>query len=207
MSEIFFSYRSADSAIAERILERLASRYGRDNVKRDLRALPRELQELRTLVESTLEKIDVFVAIIGPTWARTRGGAHRLDDPRDIIHLELAEALARGIPIIPVLVRGTTTLSTEDLPDDLKTLTQRQTLSFGGDETYRSDMIKLHRRLADAFLAKQEASRRVSQRDEAMPSPERKDELNETARRRVEEGRAPFEGVRIHTLSSCPLKD
>src|SRR5690349_19313653 len=109
MSEIFFSYRSADSAVAERIRERLASRYGRDNVRTtDPRSLPRELQELRTLVESALEKIDAFVAIIGPTWVRSRGGAHRLDDPRDIIHLELAEALARGIPIIPVLIRGTT---------------------------------------------------------------------------------------------------
>jgi hypothetical protein len=135
MSKIFFSYRPADSTIAERVLERLNSHYGRDNVITGFRSLPRELQQLRALVEKALEEVGVFVAIIGPTWARSRGGAHRLDDPRDIIHLEIATALARGIPIIPVLVREAKSPSLDDLPDDLKTFTEYKPLPFGGDDT------------------------------------------------------------------------
>ena len=199
MSKIFFSYRSADSAIAERVLERLTSRYGRENVHTDLRPLAREPHSTRAYVEEFLEPFAVFVAIIGPTWVRSRGGAHRIDDPQDIVHLELAAALARGIPVIPVLVRGAEPPSAEALPDDLKTLTRPEFLRFGGDDTFRGDMMRLHRKLA-AVLVKQETSPTVSERVETPPLPARKDQLNGIARVHAQAGKAPFEGVHIETL-------
>jgi uncharacterized protein YjbI with pentapeptide repeats len=60
-------------------------------------------------------------------------------------------------------------------------------------------MMRLHKRLATELLEK-DSEQTALERVETPPNPARKAELNEIARRRVEEGRAPFEDVRIKTL-------
>jgi hypothetical protein len=50
--------------------------------------------------------------MIGPQWLTVceregaRQGQRRLDDPDDFVRIEVESALARGIPVIPVLVDG-----------------------------------------------------------------------------------------------------
>jgi hypothetical protein len=46
------------------------------------------------------------LAIIGPRWtdARNNAGQRRLEDADDFVRIELEAALARNIPVVPVLV-------------------------------------------------------------------------------------------------------
>ncbi|MEM9740204.1 MAG: hypothetical protein AAF829_10070, partial [Pseudomonadota bacterium] len=67
---------------------------------------------------------EVVLAMIGETWLDAADGAgnRRLDDPNDFVRLELANALATGTRIIPVLLESAQMPSEGDLPDPLKSL-------------------------------------------------------------------------------------
>jgi hypothetical protein len=50
----------------------------------------------------------VLIALVGKHWlsATDEEGKRRLDQPEDFVRLEVAAALKRGIPVIPVLLDG-----------------------------------------------------------------------------------------------------
>jgi hypothetical protein len=73
----------------------------------------------------------VLLAVIGPRWltaAGTRG--RRLDDPADLVRLEIEAALTRGVLVIPVLVGGARMPSTDELPVSLRLLAGRQAVEL-----------------------------------------------------------------------------
>ena len=85
--------------------------------------------DFREQIRQTLKRARVVVAVIGPTWLGARGkGNRRIDDPADFVRLEIAIALQRGIPIIPVLIDDTPMPQVENLPDDLRGLAFRNAL-------------------------------------------------------------------------------
>src|SRR5262249_31712999 len=52
-------------------------------------------------------------------------GQRRLDDPSDFVAIEIRSALARNIPVIPVLVGRAAGPGEDDLPESLKPLAWR----------------------------------------------------------------------------------
>jgi hypothetical protein len=70
--------------------------------------------------------------LIGQSWldARNSQGLRRLDDPSDFVRMELASALSRDIPVVPLLVRGASMPSADHLPDDLKDLAYRNAVEI-----------------------------------------------------------------------------
>ncbi len=198
-SRVFISYRSADSAVAERILDRLVYNYGNDNVHTDIRPAGRGTQDLHSYVEGFLGLYSVLLVVIGPTWIQSRGGARRLDDPQDIVRAEITAALTRGMPIIPILMRGAEMPEVDALPDDIKTLAQQDPIRFSSDDTFRGDMMRLHHRLATTFV-QQDMPQSAAMRIDVPPDAPRKSNLKEFALSRVQARRPPFEGVRIQTL-------
>jgi hypothetical protein len=74
----------------------------------------------------------VLLAVIGPRWfeIKDQAGHRRLDSEHDYVRIELASALKRGIPVIPVLVDGATMPPEESLADDLKPLARRHALEL-----------------------------------------------------------------------------
>ena len=50
----------------------------------------------------------VLLAVIGPNWfdMRDEDGIRRLDNPTDFVRIEIAAALQREIPVIPILLDG-----------------------------------------------------------------------------------------------------
>jgi hypothetical protein len=62
-----------------------------------------------------------MVVVIGPRWKDAR-----LHDPWDAVRLEVAAALARAVPVLPVLVDGAGMPRPGDLPDDLRRLGRLQ---------------------------------------------------------------------------------
>src|SRR5260370_40850139 len=120
MTNIFFSFRSLDNAVASRIVERLNANYGYEHVHSDIPRSVLGSQDQRTSIENYMANYDVVVLVIGPAWLQTRAGARRLDDPQDTVRLALAAALVRGVPLIPVLTRRATMPAPDALPDELK---------------------------------------------------------------------------------------
>jgi hypothetical protein len=107
-SKVFISYRRDDSAgSAGRLHDRLALEFGRDLLFMDVDAIPLGLNFVKVLHEE-VAKCNVLLAVIGPNWlsARDDQGNRRLDDPHDFVRVEIAAALQRDIPVIPILLDG-----------------------------------------------------------------------------------------------------
>lgn len=132
MSRIFISYRRADSAMATRLIyDRLAPQFGTDRVFMDINAIQLGV-DFRQVIEDAVGSCDVLIAVIGDQWLTIadNSGRRRLDDPHDFVRLEIATALRRGIPVIPVLVEDEPMPGEGDLPDDLKELAWRNALAL-----------------------------------------------------------------------------
>src|SRR5262249_8235433 len=61
-----------------------------------------------TVLSEEVAKCDVLLAVIGPNWlnARDEDGSRRLDNPHDFVRIEIAAALQRIIPVIPLFLDG-----------------------------------------------------------------------------------------------------
>src|ERR1700753_890338 len=140
MAGIFINYRRDDApGVAGRLGDRLAKSFSRRAIFMDVDAMRPGLDFVKQL-EEQVSKCDVLLAIIGPNWLRAadENGQSRLDQARDYVRIEIASALKREIPVIPVLVNGAAMPAENDLPDDLKPLVNRHALElrhtrFDGD--------------------------------------------------------------------------
>src|SRR5262245_12697230 len=121
MPKITISYRRADSdAIAGRIRDRLARHYGDRAVFMDIDNIPFGI-DFREHIKGELANNDMLVAVIGPKWLGPgEGGRLRIAEETDPVRIEIEAALARGIPVIPVLVQGAAMPGPGDLPDTMQ---------------------------------------------------------------------------------------
>jgi formylglycine-generating enzyme required for sulfatase activity len=117
MPRVFISYRRDDSpGMAGRLYDRLEARFGRESVFMDIDAIPLGV-DFRDYLQNAVGQCDVLLAVIGRNWCKRTGeGARRLDDPKDFVRIEIEAALARGIPVIPVLIDKVTMPAESELP-------------------------------------------------------------------------------------------
>lgn len=128
MTSLFISYRRDDGAgHAGRLYDRLSARFGRDQVFIDHDDLAPG-QDFPSVIEASLARAEVVLALIGPRWtgARDAQGALRLAQPQDFVRRELLAALSAGKPVIPVLIGGARMPSAEELPAELAALSRLQ---------------------------------------------------------------------------------
>jgi hypothetical protein len=76
----------------------------------------------------------------------------RLDNPNDFVRIEIAAALQRDIPVIPILLDGARMPRTSQLPDDLKELASRNGLDVR-HASFHDDVEKLIRGLKGTIIA------------------------------------------------------
>jgi TIR domain len=139
-NKIFINYRREDSIEATgRLHDRLAQTFGHKNIFMDVEDMPAGVDFVKYLSDQVAAS-RVFVVVIGPRWleAKDESGGRRLDNPDDLVTIEIATALARNIRVIPVLVDGARMPKAGELPDPLKALARRQAvdvcqLQFGRD--------------------------------------------------------------------------
>lgn len=129
---VFISYRRDDSAgHAGRLFDRLALRYGRDHVFMDVTTI-RPGVDYTTAIDEALVESTAVLVVIGKRWADAASptGERRLDDPGDLVRLEIASALDRDLAVIPTLVHGASMPVFERLSSDLQPLARRHAIEI-----------------------------------------------------------------------------
>ena len=129
MPGIFISYRRIDTEdSAGRLFDKLRETFGASLVFMDITGdIPRGADFAQVLT-AALEECDALLALIGPKWIGcTRSdGTRRLDAPDDWVRNEISRALARKIPVVPVLLGGAPRPGMDELPEDLRALCGKQ---------------------------------------------------------------------------------
>jgi hypothetical protein len=144
MSKIAISYRRSDStAIAGRIADRLSAHYGPNSVFIDVDSIPLGT-DFRKHIAKVWSEIDVLIAIVGPQWLKRKmGAAPRINDPEDLVRIEIETALERDILIIPVLVEGGKMPSADRLPASLRAFADRNAAEVDGGRDFHPHMDRL----------------------------------------------------------------
>ena len=149
MSEpiVFVSYRRSDSQhVTGRLRARFVPRHFSDpEVFMDVSDIDKGADFVDKLNEQ-LACCQVALVVIGKSWlsATDANGGRRIDDPGDFVAREVVACMARGIPVIPVLVDEARMPSAAELPDFLKHLTTRNA-TFLVHERFEQDADALAR--------------------------------------------------------------
>ena len=105
-------------------------------------------RDFRKAIDESVATCSVLLVMIGQDWLDVRDSksGRRLDDANDFVRIEVASALRRDIPVVPVLVRGAKMPQAVELPDDLKDLAYRNAVELT-HARWRSDVEVLLRAL------------------------------------------------------------
>src|ERR1700722_16866591 len=171
--QIFISYRREESRWSARSLyDRLSAHFDRKRIFMDIDAIAPGADFFEA-IEETVAKCDVLIAVIGTHWLTSKDeqDGRRLDNPDDLLRMEIATALKRAIRVIPVLVDGASMPRSTDLPDDLKALVRRNSLRIG-DITFDDDCRRLI--VAIEQVLEKNATEQREREEVQSPEPERK---------------------------------
>jgi TonB family protein len=127
MGAIFICYRRDDAeGEAGRLFDDLTAEFGADKIFMDVVDIEPGL-DFRSVIDRNVSSCNVLLAVVAKGWidAKDEAGHRRLDKPEDFVRIEIASALKRNIPVIPVLVHGAHTPRAAQLPDELKDLAYR----------------------------------------------------------------------------------
>ena len=120
----------------------------------DLKGLdgaPDWLHELERQVAAS----EVMISVICPGWVEVRDtdGRRRIDNDKDFVRFELAEAFRRNIPVVPVLVDTARMPKGGELPDNLLYLTRPQAELLRA-ESFEADAAKIAKRVQGEIAAR-----------------------------------------------------
>ena len=171
---MFVSYRREDTiSEANQIHWLLRSRFGPNSVFLDMESIPFGI-DFREKLSQAIDACDVVLALIGVDWLRPdQHGARRLDNPDDYVRMELALALQRGKPIIPVLVNLATMPRPDDLPADLEQLAYQNAARLDYRRRVDDDLERIVRDIE--YLAREGNSRTDTNSSLRIVSSERVD--------------------------------
>jgi hypothetical protein len=142
---IFISYRRVETEdVVGRLYERLVAHFGAGAVFKDIDAITPGL-DFREELTHGLRQCRVVIAVIGRDWEQLRNenNVRKLDDPHDFVVIEIASALTRRIPVIPVLVDRTSLPAANLLPEAIATMKFRQACQLRHDPDFATDVERL----------------------------------------------------------------
>jgi hypothetical protein len=136
MNKVFINYRREDTAgDARALFNYLQERMGKNSVFMDQENIPPG-RDYRSTLEKNLESCGVMLVLIGKHWAdalRTRMDKSASESSEDWVCVEIAEALKRKIPVVPVLVQGADMPAAKLLSKEIENLTFRQAWHLSSD--------------------------------------------------------------------------
>ncbi len=127
---IFISYRREDTeGHVLALVPLLRDRFGEERIFKDTDSI-RAGDDFIVALERELVSCTVMLVVIGRNWLTIqdpRLGSRRLDNPADLVRIEVATALeSPTMRVFPVLVGGASMPAAEDLPSNLQSLARRQ---------------------------------------------------------------------------------
>ncbi|WP_035796769.1 toll/interleukin-1 receptor domain-containing protein [Kitasatospora mediocidica] len=157
MPDVFINYRTGDGEKNAAVIDReLSRRFGEDRIFRASKSIKpgdRFAQELL----ANVRRSGVLLAVMGQGWSASRA----LYDEADWVRREILEALACGIPVIPVLDgRKAERLRAADLPVELALLAEVQSLRLDLQNAL-PDLERIGDAVADLVPALRDADRTV----------------------------------------------
>jgi len=143
MVRLFISYRrNEDAGFAGRLTDALEAAFGTDAVFRDIDDI-RPGEDFVDALNTQLERVDLIVVLIGPSWMRpSQDGVRRLDRSDDFVRMEIATGIAAGKALLPVLVAGAPMPREDDLPPAIKALARHQAFTLS-DAGWASDIARM----------------------------------------------------------------
>lgn len=139
MAGIFISYRQADAkAWAINLRDDLAKAFGDEQVFLDKDALGPG--NWRKQLQRALAQCSVVLVVIGKEWLTSADGQQRprLSVPDDVHRQEIALALRhQGVTVIPILVDEAAMPNAQELPEDIRGLTDQQAYKVGDTKARR----------------------------------------------------------------------
>jgi TIR domain len=146
---IFISYRREDTANrAAPLFDRLSDHFGKGQVFKDVESIQLGADFVK-VITAAVRSCDVLLALIGDRWLTItdKEGRRRLDNPEDVVRLEIQEALRGNVRVIPILVEGVQMPQVDELPDSLAMLVDRNALRLSRAR-FDSDVERLVKELA-----------------------------------------------------------
>ena len=168
MASVFISYRRADSASwAEKLFGHISMRFGKDLVFEDVESL-KPGQKWMDEIKKEVHNCDVFLVVIGPGWLGQKddNGQRRIDNEKDVLRIEVSEALNAKCTVIPVLVGGAELPSRNELPDPIVPLIERQLVELR-DGHWNEDVKRLIEELRNLIQLTREMANLSSVQKEA----------------------------------------
>jgi len=109
----------------------LTRRFGRNRIFIDTHGIDGFSDWLNVLKQQVAGSA-AMIAMIGPGWLDVTDdeGNRRLDNPEDFVRFEIAEALSRDIPVLPVLLDGAELPKREQLPENMRGMLRRQAMDL-----------------------------------------------------------------------------
>jgi len=132
LGAIFISYRRSDSqGESGRLFDDLVRSFGKTAVFMDVVGIDAG-HDFRRAIDDSVQSCSVLLAMLGPSWLETANeqGGRRLDGETDYVRLEIAAALRRDIPVVPVLLRSAKMPRTEQLPSEIADLAFRNAVEL-----------------------------------------------------------------------------
>jgi hypothetical protein len=142
---VFVSYRRDDSGhVTDRICDGLAARLGGEAIFKDIDDIPLGVN-FKRFIRDRIERCDVLLAVIGRDWLGKgpEPGRSRLEDPSDYVRIEVEAALARQIPVIPVLIRAASVPPADSLPETLQELPNMNGIEIRRGHDFDNDLARL----------------------------------------------------------------
>jgi hypothetical protein len=132
---IFISYlREVSAGHAGRIADKLIDHFGEDRIFQDIVSIePGE--DFAEAIDRAVDSSGVLLAVIDRNWAAT-------DDPDDYVRREIAAALKRNVPVMPLRIQGAAMPSRAELPEDLEPLARLNAIELH-ESVWREQMQKL----------------------------------------------------------------
>ena len=113
-------------------------------------------------IKETVARCDVLLALIGLYWltAADDEGNRRLENPEDLVRLEVESALARNVRVVPVLVDDARMPKGEQLPGELVGLIRRNGFKLSSNR-WDADVSAMIERLERIAVEVDEARRKA----------------------------------------------
>jgi hypothetical protein len=143
---ILISYRQESFHVARRLLHKLEASFDPADIRMRTGFPSSPSADYAQDLEGEVSTCDLLLAVIDPGWLVAEGTDEGRRPDILYVHAEIAVALERDIPVIPVLVEGAVSPRREELPQNLAGLTRHRAVRVR-HESFDSDGDRLVRRI------------------------------------------------------------